>query len=264
MILEVEHAAFQYDEGNFILEDVNFSYETPQTLCILGSNGTGKSTLLKCILGENILTKGSVRIDGKETGLYSYREMARRAAYLAQTHIPSFPFPVIDVVMMGRTSRIGYFASPGKKDRQIAAEKLDYLNIRHLADKPYTELSGGERQMVMIASALAQEPELIIFDEPTSHLDFGNQFRFLQLVKQLKNLGIGVLMTTHFPDHALYLDCSTVILHEGKILGSGSAKKVITEENLSKIYSVSIQVEKIQGREICIPFPYESEKNREF
>ena len=156
--------------------------------------------------------------------------------------------------MMGRTAHIGYFASPGKEDRKIAEEKLNYLHIGHLAEKPYTALSGGERQMVMIASAMAQEPELIILDEPTSHLDFGNQFRFIQLVEKLQALGIGVLMTTHFPDHALYLGCDTVILDKGEIIASGNARDVINDENMSRIYRIDAHIVEIDGREICVPF----------
>ncbi len=254
MRLEVKDISFQYSEERMIFQDLTFSYETPRTMCILGSNGTGKSTLLKCLLGQNRIHKGSIQIDGKEVSRYRPRELARKVAYLPQSHMPSFSFPVIDVVMMGRTSRIGYFASPGKEDRRIAEEKLEYLNIGHLAEKPYTALSGGERQMVMIASAMAQEPELIILDEPTSHLDFGNQFRFVRLVEKLGKLGMGVLMTTHFPDHALYLDCDTVILDKGGIIASGRAKDVINDENMSTIYRLKTRIVEIDGREICVPF----------
>ena len=254
MRLEVKDISFQYSEERMIFQDLTFSYETPRTMCILGSNGTGKSTLLKCLLGQNRIHKGSIQIDGKEVSRYRPRELARKVAYLPQSHMPSFSFPVIDVVMMGRTSRIGYFASPGKEDRRIAEENLEYLNIGHLAEKPYTALSGGERQMVMIASAMAQEPELIILDEPTSHLDFGNQFRFVRLVEKLGKLGMGVLMTTHFPDHALYLDCDTVILDKGGIIASGRAKDVINDENMSTIYRLKTRIVEIDGREICVPF----------
>lgn len=253
MRLEVNSISFQYSSEKTIFRDLSFSYETPGILCILGSNGTGKSTLLKCLLHQNQVQKGTILIDGKNVGKYRPRELARKVAYLPQSHVPSFAFPVIDVVMMGRTSRIGYFASPGKEDRAIAMSKLEYLRIGHLAEKPYIALSGGERQMVMIASALAQEPELIILDEPTSHLDFGNQFRFVKLVEQLQELGIGVLMTTHFPDHALYLDCDTIILHNSSILASGNAHDVITDANMSEIYRIDTRVVTIEGREICVP-----------
>lgn len=253
MRLEVNNISFQYSSEKTIFRDLSFSYETPGILCILGSNGTGKSTLLKCLLRQNHVQQGSILIDGKNVEKYRPRELARKVAYLQQSHVPSFAFPVIDVVMMGRTSRIGYFASPGKEDRAIAMDKLEYLHIGHLAEKPYTALSGGERQMVMIASALAQEPELIILDEPTSHLDFGNQFRFVKLVEQLHRLGIGVLMTTHFPDHALYLDCDTIILHNSGIIASGNAHDVITDANMSEIYRIDTRVVRIEGREICVP-----------
>lgn len=253
MELAVKNISFGYDNSRLIFDGLTFSCKTPEIMCILGGNGTGKSTLLKCLVGENNIKSGNILIDGKDIKSYNPKRFAQKIAYLPQTHIPSFSFSVTDVVMMGRTSRIGYFSNPGKAEQKIALEKLEYLNISHLADKPYTATSGGERQLVMIAAALAQEPELIVLDEPTSHLDFGNQFRFIQLVERLNKLGIGVLMTTHFPDHALYLNCSTIILHKGKILDSGMAKDVITKQNLSKIYNFDIDIVNIRDKIICVP-----------
>ena len=253
MRLEAEHVGFRYTEDKDVLKDVTFTYNSPDIMCILGHNGTGKSTLLQCITAQMMQQKGTVKIDGRPSDSYRPAELAKKIAYLPQYTNPAFNFTVLDVVVMGRTSRIGKFASPGEAEKRIAMEKLEYLGIAHLAGKTIKGISGGERQMVMIASALAQEPELLIMDEPTSNLDFGNQFKFVNLVRRLQGLGIGVLMTTHFPDHALYLNCPTAILDNGVITDFGPASEVITEERMTKLYGIVVKLEMIRGRMICLP-----------
>lgn len=253
MKLEVKDLMFSYDESRTIFENVSFQYHSPDVFCILGSNGTGKSTLLKCIINELKAKSGSILIDGLEVGKYSSKELAKKIAYIPQNHYATFPFPVIDIVMMGRVSKMGYFSNPGKLERQVAMEKLEFLKIEHLKDKPYTDISGGERQLVMIASALAQEPELLILDEPTSHLDFGNQHRFIQLVKKLQNQGIGVLMTTHFPDHTLELGGTAGILKDKNMDCVGNVEDIINNKNLSDIYGIDVRIESFGKRKICIP-----------
>ena len=168
-------------------------------------------------------------------------------------HHPSFPFQVLDVVLMGRTSHVGYFYSPGKTDEEIAFEHLRFLHIDHLWNKPYTDISGGERQLVLIAAALSQEPELLILDEPTAHLDFGNQHRFLELILALKEKGTGILMTTHSPDHALFLDGKTLILKDGSLWKSGNADSIITPETMSELYKLDVHISQYHNRKICIP-----------
>lgn len=208
----------------------------------------------KCIVNEIQLSLGKVIIDGKNACEFKSRDLAKKTAYIPQNHYPLFPFSVLDIVLMGRTAHIGYFASPGREDKDIAMEKLKFLGIEHLSDKPYTDISGGERQLVMIASALAQEPEVLIFDEPTAHLDFGNQFKFLQLVKRLRDKKIGVIMTTHFPDHPLDLDCQTIILNNGHIEKIGMAKEIINENSLSRLYGINVKIESLDKRKICVPW----------
>lgn len=246
---------FEGSPGPLVLSGVNLTYESPGVLCILGTNGTGKSTLLRTLIGELRPSRGVVELDGRPVGSYRPVELARRFAYLPQVHAPSFSYAVIDVVLMGRTSRIGYLASPGASDVAFAYEQLAYLGIEHLAERPYTEISGGERQLVMIASALAQEPEALLLDEPTAHLDFGNQYRFLELVERLRDRGIGVLMTTHYPDHALLLDCPTAVLAAGRIQVVGPAREVVTDEVMSRVYGIEVTVAHVGDRATCIPGP---------
>ncbi|MDO5755191.1 MAG: ABC transporter ATP-binding protein [Tissierellia bacterium] len=252
MILNIKNIDFSYSEKN-IIQDLSLRYDSKKTMCILGANGTGKSTLLKCIMGENKIQKGQILINDEDLLALNPRERARKIAYIPQNHHPSFAFKVIDVVLMGRTSKMGYFATPSKQDTAIAMDYLDYLGIAPLAQKAYTDISGGERQLVMIASALSQEPEMLLLDEPTAHLDFGNQYRFLELVKKLQKEGIGICMTTHFPDHALQLQSETALMNHGKIVETGTAKDIITEDKLRKIYGIEIHVENIGHRRVCVP-----------
>ncbi|QOS67447.1 ABC transporter ATP-binding protein [Eggerthella guodeyinii] len=258
MRLDIDNLKFSYDGGGrSVIDGLSLTYESPEALCILGSNGTGKSTLLQCVIGAFKPTGGEVRIDGRPVGSYAMRDLARLVAYIPQTHVPAFEYPVIDVVTMGRTSIIGRFSTPGAADEACALEKLDFLGIAHLRDKPYTQISGGERQLVMIASALAQEPDVLVLDEPTAHLDFGNQYRFVKLVEQLCAQGMGVIMTTHFPDHALELGGTTAVMGEGRITCAGPAREVITPDSMGALYGIEVNVERIGGRSICIPGPLE-------
>ena len=251
MRLEVQNLKFGYDPTRIIIHDVSFTLEGNGIFCILGQNGTGKSTLLKCIVGEE-KAEGAVVVDGKDYSAYSERELARKIAYLPQTHVPTFPFRVIDVVMMGRSAHMGYFDSPGKEEEEIAMYNLEFLGIEHLREKAYTNISGGERQLVMIASALTQEPEFLIMDEPTAHLDFGNSHRFLDLVKKLQKNGIGILMTTHFPDHSLYLDAQTIILKDGTLWKIGRACDVVDEEGMTELYKLPVHIGEMGSRRICV------------
>ncbi len=252
MKLSVEHIRFSYRGGREVLKDISFTLNGPETLAILGPNGMGKSTLLSCLAGQVIPDGGRILHDGTNIRRLSPREFASRVAYIPQNHTPTFPFSVLDIVLMGRTSRIGYWATPGPGDYRIAGECLDFLGIGHLRAKAYTELSGGERQMVMIASALAQEAGLLLLDEPTAHLDFGNQQRFLQLVGRLKQKGIAVIMTTHFPEHALAAADCTAVLEDGYLSNLGPSAAVVNSENMSRLYRIPMEVAYLHGRPVCL------------
>jgi iron complex transport system ATP-binding protein len=252
MELKVESLRFGYDASRMVLKDISFSCSGAQVLCILGSNGTGKSTLLKCITGEERF-EGQVLIDGRKLRTYSAGALAKKIAYIPQMTVPTFPFRVLDVVLMGRTSHMKYFGTPDEEDEILAVDNLKFLGIDHLKEKACTDISGGERQLVMIAAALTQQPELMILDEPTAHLDFGNAHRFLELVFRLQERGMGVMMTTHFPDHALFLEGHTIVLRDGYVWQQGLASEVITEETMSGLYGLEVHKRQIGSRTICVP-----------
>ncbi|WP_075573018.1 ABC transporter ATP-binding protein [Colibacter massiliensis] len=250
MKLDVEQLSFGYDDRK-VLDNISFSFEGNRIVTLLGKNGTGKSTLLKCIIGENKGT-GNVRIDGRSRRDYSYYELARKIAYIPQSHVPIFPYRVLDVVMMGRISHMRYFGVPGKTEQEMALKNLDFLGVAPLAPKAYTEISGGERQLVMLAAALTQEPEFLILDEPTAHLDFGNAQRFLDLVLRLQSEGIGIFMTTHFPDQALYLASETLILKDTKLWKRGLAKEIIDEASMTELYGLPVHIGDIGKRSVSV------------
>lgn len=240
-----------------VLDGISFSLTTPEIFCILGANGAGKSTLLACMAGQLSVQAGRIAYDGREVRDYAPPALARKIAYIPQSHTPTFPFTVREVVMMGRASSLGTFSAPGRAERELAAEKMALLGIERLADQPYTEISGGERQLVLLAAALAQESRLLLLDEPTAHLDFGRQFRFLDILQRLQQMGIGIVMTTHFPDHALQIADRAAILAQGKIQAIGRPQEIITAENMTHLYRIPIGIYRVPEaqRDVCLPEP---------
>ncbi|EHL71005.1 ABC transporter ATP-binding protein [Cloacibacillus evryensis] len=183
MRFSVENLAFAYG-GRRVFEEITFTLEAGEVLCLLGPNGAGKSTLIKCLAGIFVPGAGEIRIDGASIRTMRRKEFARRVAYIPQSAAPVFPFPVRDIAAMGRTPHKAFFDQPDHRDYEMVRAALAELGIEHLEYKNCTELSGGERQMVLFAAAMVQEPELLLLDEPTSHLDFGNQMRVLKSVKK--------------------------------------------------------------------------------
>lgn len=241
VILSVEHLACGYGDRS-VIEGFSAQVETGSIHCLLGPNGVGKTTLFKTILGLIPRKGGKVLIDGKDTGEFSPKQLARVIAYVPQAHVPPFAFTVRDVVVMGRIAHMGVFASPGAGDYACADEAIERLGIGKLVDRVYTELSGGERQMTLIARALAQQPKFLMMDEPTAALDFGNQAQVLSAVNHLSETGLGVIMTTHVPDHLLQCNASgTLLLRDGEYL-RGDAKELLTVENLQRAYGIEVMV----------------------
>jgi iron complex transport system ATP-binding protein len=231
MKLECIQIACGYEKKT-VLKDISMSLSSGEMLCILGPNGVGKTTILRTMLGFLPLHSGSIFLDEEDICKWSKRKLAKAIAYVPQAHITPFPFLVGDVVLMGRNAHLGHFASPSSEDKRIAYESLERLGIAGLKNMPYTEISGGERQLVLVARALAQETELLLLDEPTSNLDYGNQIRVLEQIRNIVHAGIGVLMTTHSPNHAFLCATRVALLGPEKSLAIGSPTEILTEKNL--------------------------------
>ena len=214
---------------------------TGEVLALLGPNGGGKTTLLKTLLGLLAPKAGEVRLDGHALSGRSMRERARLIAYVPQTHVATFAFPVESVVLMGRTAHGNLFSRPSAHDRAVAMAALERFGIAPLKDRPYTQISGGERQLVLLARALAQEPQFVVLDEPTASLDFGNQGKVMSEIRSLAASGHGVLFTTHDPNHALRAADRAYLLREGRRLAEGPVASVLNREQLEALYRAPVE-----------------------
>ena len=230
-----------------VLRDISFSVSGGQVLCLLGPNGVGKTTLFKTILRLLKPQAGRILLDGEDTRNWPLKKFAAAVAYVPQAQNLPFPFSVLDVVTMGRTAHLGAFASPRQEDLAIAEQSLDRLGVGFLRDRAFTKISGGERQMVLIARALTQQPQVLIMDEPTASLDFGNQVHVLTQINRLAADGMCVIMTSHFPDHAFLCSAKVALLQRGGHFQVGNAEEIVTEENLQKTYGVRVRIGQLPG-----------------
>ena len=252
-MLEVRELAFGFP-GRTVGRDVSFTLATGDVMCVLGPNGGGKTTLFRTLLGLIEKHSGSIKLQGKSLEELSRAAIARRIGYVPQGHSAYFAFTVREFVLMGRTAHLGAFAAPAKKDIQVAEHALESLGIAQLADKPVTEISGGERQLALVARALAQQPRLLVLDEPTASLDFGNQVRVLQKMTALARSGIAVLFSSHDPDHAFLCATRALLLAEGRVLEAGAPREVIRADTLERMYRVSVRVIPLPGgMHTCLP-----------
>jgi iron complex transport system ATP-binding protein len=211
-----------------------------EVVALLGPNGGGKTTLLKTLLGLLKPLAGEVVVEDKNLSSLSIRERARHIAYVPQTHVATFAFPAETVVLMGRTAHGNVFSRPTSTDRAIAAAAIARFGISALAERPYTLISGGERQLVLLARALAQEPQFIVLDEPTASLDFGNQGKVMREMRALAASGLGVLFTTHDPNHALRAADRAYLLRRGALLAEGNVREVLTKPQLEELYGAPV------------------------
>lgn len=239
--------------GRLVGSDLAIDVREGEALALLGPNGGGKTTLLKTLLGLLPPRAGSVALDAKPLSSFSARERARIIAYVPQVHVGTFAFSVETVVLMGRTAHGSLFSRPSAHDIAVAAKMLERLGISHLAERSYTEISGGERQLALLARALAQEPRFIVLDEPTASLDFGNQGKVLNEIEALAKSGLGVLFTTHDPNHALRAAKRAVLLRDGAIVAEGETGRVLTRQNLEALYGAPVLPVADQTRVAFLP-----------
>jgi iron complex transport system ATP-binding protein len=225
-----------------VLDGVTLGFGTGEIVALLGANGAGKSTLFRLLLGFLAPECGEVRLDDAPLSAYSRREIAKRVAYVPQGHVTPFPYTVREVVTLGRLPEMGLLRAPRAEDRDLVEGLIVRLGIERLIDRPYTEISGGERQLTLIARALAQGARLLVMDEPATGLDYGYQLRLMRQLSDLRADGHGVLVSTHHPEHAMQLATRLVILHQTLIEADGAPGEVVTPERMRRIYGVEVEV----------------------
>ena len=238
MKLTVKDGSFFYHKDTPVLRDVNFSVDSGQILSILGPNGAGKTTLLRCVTGMLSWKTGQSLLNEEPISAMPYRKRWSRMAYVPQAKGASSAYTAYETVLLGRSSHLGTFATPGKQDLRKAEEAMSLLGISHLADKKCSAISGGELQMVLIARALASEPGVLILDEPESNLDFKNQLVVLDAMTRLASEGMTCVFNTHYPAHALQRSDRALLLSRGGDYVFGTTASVVTRENIRSAFGV--------------------------
>ncbi len=241
MILNVKNISSGYTK-KLSLRDVSFNFETGSVLCVIGHNGSGKSTLFKTILGIVKKENGEVYIDNENIENWNDKKRAEYFSYVPQNHNAVFGYSVVDVVVMGCVRNIGLISSPSKKDFEKARNALKRVGISYLEKRRYTELSGGEKKLVLIARALCQEAKFMIMDEPTSDLDFVKSQLIYDVIRSLSNEGYGIILSTHAPDYPFLDNDKLLLLKKGKTVAFGNATEVLNSDNLQKAYDTPMEI----------------------
>ena len=260
MSIEVIAGTFAYHHRDPILSDVSFAAQKGEIIAILGPNGVGKTTLLRCMLGFLEWGRGETRLDGRNIREYKGRQLWQKVSYVPQATEPAFSFQTEDMVVLGRSPYLGNFASPGKKDREIADEAMEMAGITKLKGKSCAEISGGELQLVLIARALAAQPEILVLDEPESGLDFRNQIVVLDLLQKLsREQDLTVIVNTHYPDHALRIADQSLLLFGNGAYQFGRTKTMLTEEHMRSAFGIDIAIrgEQVGGKDYVAVIPLE-------
>ena len=256
MRLEVKDLSFSYGD-NKVLDNVSFSSSGGEAIAVLGPNGVGKSTFFKCILGFLPIRKGKIEIEGKDISIMKGKELSKYIAYIPQSSNPVFNHTVLDSVAMGMNNQIGLFSAPGEKEREKAAAALDRLGILKLKNRGCLNISGGERQLMLIARAMVQDARIIVMDEPTSSLDYGNSYRVMETIMSLSKDGYTILFSTHDPDAAMRYSDRVIAFYKGEIIRDGKPSTVLNTDVLSTLYSINVAIRNVRVREkeysVCIP-----------
>lgn len=255
MKLTISGLSYSYDEKYYLWKDVSFSVEKGEIFSIMGANGCGKSTLLRCVIGFLTPHTGNVTLEDEGQVFDAKKDAAeftKRIGYVPQMQNTAYSFTVRDYIVMGRSPHLGLFQKPGKKDYELCDEIMNDMGIYDIRDRSFNTLSGGQQRQAVIARAIIQQPEMIIMDEPTNHLDYGNQYRVIQMIERLSERGLAVVLTTHMPDHAIYLGHKVGVFSDNRLI-VGKADDVITEDLLEHIYRVKVHMKYLPeaGRKIC-------------
>jgi iron complex transport system ATP-binding protein len=251
--IAVKNVSFGYTKKP-VLKDITLRIGAGEIVTLLGPNGCGKSTLIKIVIGLLRPTHGKIFLNGVDIADLSSKTMAREIAYVPQIHRSSFPYSVVDIVLMGRIPHKTFFYRYSDEDTTIAHNALERLSISHLAERPYTELSGGERQLTIIARALAQGAKTLIMDEPASSLDYGNQLRLLEEIINLSREGYTFIKSTHSPEHALWVADRAIMIKDGAIFADGRCDDIVNSDNLFHLYNAKVDVMRVNGSLwVCVP-----------
>ena len=243
MTLTVKDLTYRYAKTAApVLQGISFTAESGDFLSVLGANGAGKSTLFRCLLGGLTDYTGAIELDGRDVRTLSRRETAEHIAYIPQIHRPTFGYSVLDTTLMGLTRQLSPFRSPTPGMEKQAMDALEQMGVAQLAERNFATLSGGEQQLVLIARALCQQSDILVMDEPTSSLDYGNQLRVLERVRLLARQGYTVLLSTHDPQHALRFSQKVLALSGGQVAADGCTADVLTPELLRRLYGVEAVV----------------------
>ena len=252
-ILNAVNLYFSYDHRE-TLKNISFSLNEKEICVILGPNGSGKTTLLKCL--NNIIKpqRGSILIENRSIDILSSKNIAKKISYLPQETGVSFSYSVFDIVLMGRAPYVGTLNKPSASDLEVTQSAINTVGIQHLQNRPYANLSGGEKKLVMIARSLAQDSKILMLDEPTNHLDFRNQFLILNKIKQIvKDRNLSLIMALHDPNLALMFSDRAIMIKSGQIIAYGSSKEVINEKILGILYGINMYSIESNGKRIIIP-----------
>ena len=252
-LIRAENIGFSYNRVP-VLKNISLAVKQGEIVSLLGPNGSGKTTLLKLLLGIYRPKKGTVLFMGKPISDIPPRELARNIAYVPQFHKTAFEYRVMDIVLMGRSPHKAFFSPYSPKDMDIALWALEKLSILHLQNRKYTEISGGERQLALVARALTQGSSVLVMDEPSASLDYGNQVMLLEQIRTLADEGYTVIKSTHFPDHALWIAHRVIMLQNGDIVANGKPAEVMNDESVCSLYNARISIVDVaRGLKICVP-----------
>jgi iron complex transport system ATP-binding protein len=252
--LEATGIVFARENRRRVLDGASLALATGEIVSLLGANGSGKTTLLRLMLGFLQPDAGAVALEGRNLRAWARRAIARKIAYVAQNHVAPFPYRVRDVVLLGRLPRSGWLTPAAARDFDAADALLDSLGILALAERPYTEVSGGERQLTLIARALAQGASLLVMDEPMAGLDYGAQIRLMRLLQDLRRQGLGVLLSTHHPEHAFWASDRIALMERGRVAVDGAPRVVLDAEAIDRLYRVQVKTLFAQdGRRAFLP-----------
>lgn len=257
MLLDIQNVVGGYGKAD-VVKGVSCQADAGDILCLVGPNGCGKTTLFRMILGSIPLRSGAILLNGKNQRDFSQKALANLIAYIPQYHNPIFAYTVLDVVMMGRASHFSAFEAPRPADREAAYAALEKVNALALAGEKYTALSGGQRQLILIARAICQSARVLVMDEPAANLDFANQQLLMDVIRELAAQGYCVLLSTHSPEHPFALGSKALLMRQGKVTAFGPPRSVITPETLQAVYGIEMDVATVtdrygQARTICLP-----------